>query len=690
MTRSRERFTWPPRASILKPTGSGLTALLFFLGMPAFAQTPTNISALWANEGGDKVTQDELRASKGIENKTGTVKNRVWDGVTINLSGARNESVSFNLVLEAATNAAPGVSVSFDTLTGPNGAKIQSTKQATGSEVFNWVGRPVELFYMKYLQIKGLSAFGWYRGNENQLPARFARPNTNGSGVGGWADRPDHDKFYPDILVPLELVPTFTVAAKQNQSIWSDVYIPKGTPAGTYTGSVTVEENGTVTHSVPVSLTVEPFSLPDTPSVKGVSNLDAIELEWRYSTGVNGYANWQTSEGKRVRHISDVYYQFFHRHRIDLISGETEVPNHVGIHPLFKPRYDGSLYTAANGYDGPGVGVGTSIYVIGPYGSWGRNIFDKQTMWNFADPTADWFASNMPNLPYFIYLQDEPTPNDYPNVENWAKWLAQDPGNGHNMLSMSTAGLTSANAYMPDLDIVAESNMMGDCPVGSPNNCDNTAFTGSAVATLKAKPNRQLWEYGGSHPGAGTSNTEDDGVAMRTWPWIQSKLGIDRWFFWYANLNSQQADWFQSACTWGCDSHSDSLFGQVSPDNYTNGDGVLIYPGSDVTNKQDSFGVDGPFASLRLKEWRRGTEDADYLALAKQIDPAGTAAILAKVMPAAMWENHAPGWPNGDPSYFNNLDSWSSNPDDWEAARAQLAAIIVNSCTSNPSASYCQ
>src|SRR5947209_2513237 len=63
---------------------------------------PSNISAIWANEGGDKVSQDELRASHKTENLTGTIVNRSWDGSTIRLQGARNEFVSFNLVLEAA------------------------------------------------------------------------------------------------------------------------------------------------------------------------------------------------------------------------------------------------------------------------------------------------------------------------------------------------------------------------------------------------------------------------------------------------------------------------------------------------------------------------------------------------------------------------------------------------------------
>ena len=679
------------RSARLRYSGGCVVATLLCLpvgiGSAQVPPAPGNISAIWANEGGDKVTQDELRASTGVENKTGTVLNRTWNGSSITLFGARNESVSFNLVLEAASIAAPGVSVAFDTLTGPGGAVIQTTAPATGSGVFTWVNRPIELFYTRYLQIKGLSEFGWYRGDERQLPVRFQRPTL----AGGWADRPDHDKFYPDILVPLELVPTFNIAQGQNESIWCDIYIPKGTPAGLYTGTVSISEGGVVTRSVPVSLEVKPFSLPDTPSVKGFANLDATDISWRYASGPGGYVNWNSDEGRRVKHISDVYYQLFHRHRIDLVAGETEVPAFVpGIHPFFTPRYDGSLYTPENGYDGPGVGVGNTLYAIGMYGTWGRNIFSEQAMWDFANPIGDWFASHFPSLQYFIYLEDEPSPDRYPIIENWAKWLAEDPGNGHNMLSMATVSLAVANAFIPDLSIPTSASHLGDCPVDSPNSCDNTAFTANALAASRARGNQYYWRYGGDHPGSGTSNTEDDGIGMRTLPWVQSKLTIDRWFIWFANLNAQDVDWFQRACSWGCDSAPDPLFGEVSNHAYTNGTGVLVYPGTDLSHPQDSYGVDGPFASLRLKEWRRGTEDGDYLALSRQIDPAATAAILARVMPAAVWENHAPGWPNGDPSFFLGPVSWSSNPDDWEAARAELAAIISTACIAGPTAQYCQ
>src|SRR5205807_1850235 len=192
---------------------------------------PASLSAIWANDGGDKVTQDELRATKP---GTGTVINRLWDGHQISIFGAQNEVVNFNLVLEAGNGPVHDISVSLDSLTGPGGATITS-KPVTGDGVFNWVGRQIELFYIRYLQIKGLSLVSYGTYDERHIPKRFQRPNVNGvAGTGtGWLDRPDHDKYYPDIAVPLELVPSFDITASQNQknqSLWADIYIPKNAP----------------------------------------------------------------------------------------------------------------------------------------------------------------------------------------------------------------------------------------------------------------------------------------------------------------------------------------------------------------------------------------------------------------------------------------------------------------------------
>ena len=183
------------------------TSVLFFiLGMGLMgtsARAASGLAAVWANDGGDKVTQDDLRVSRRGQN----VVNAVWDGTTIKIFGARNEVVNFNIVLESPAGAG-NVGVSSTNSPAPTEASITSVP-ATGNGVFNFVNRNIELFYVRYLAIHGLSLSSYSNYDERQVPQRLQRPYTGkaGYGSGTWQDRPDHDKFYPDIAVPLELAP---------------------------------------------------------------------------------------------------------------------------------------------------------------------------------------------------------------------------------------------------------------------------------------------------------------------------------------------------------------------------------------------------------------------------------------------------------------------------------------------------
>jgi Domain of unknown function (DUF4091)/Family of unknown function (DUF6067) len=663
----------------------GLYAILFFAGSARAAVPASHITALWANEGGDKVAQDELRASRHVENKTGTVKNRAWDGTTIQLSGARNEVISFNLVLEAAQSAAPNIAVQFNLLTGPNNSKIQS-KAATPAALFNWTDRPIELFYARYLEIKGLSYFG-YTKDESQVPVRFR------AAARQWMQRPDHDKRYPDPLVPLELVPTFTIAAGQNQSVWADIYIPKRTTPGVYEGAVKVLENGAVTKQIPVRLTVANFSLPDAPAAKTVVALDTTDIMWRYVGGHGNYTNWNTPGGAQIRKVTDAYFALFHRHKVSLV-GENECaapPDNPCDSAI--PRLNGSLFTAANGYDGPGANTPNDVYSIGTYGTWGGAGYnspawkDNQPLFNqHIDRWVTWFESHLPKTDYFIYLQDEPGKGDLPNVEKWASWILNDPGPGKGLYSLATLDAGVARIRVPSLAIPVTHAAIGTCPNGNP--CPHPGENLASVAAYyRSTPGKHFWMYNDGNPAVGTMNTEDDGIAPRTFGWAQWKMGVQRWFYWYANLNNN-VDWFATATTWGTRSKMDPSLGAFGDNAPTNGNGLLIYPGTDVDHKANSYGIAGPIASLRLKEWRRGIQDADYLALANKIDPVATKSIVARVMPKALWENPSPG--GDDPSYYIGPNSWSSNPDDWEAGRAQLSAIISSYCAKSPAAEVCR
>lgn len=192
-----------------------------------------------------------------------------------------------------------------------------------------------------------------------------------------------------------------------------------------------------------------------------------------------------------------------------------------------------------------------------------------------------------------------------------------------------------------------------------------------------------MWFYNDSRPATGSSDTEDDGVAMRQLAWAHYKKNVDRWFYWYINMN-HQSNPFSEAITWGDGKYFDPVLGLYGDNGTTNGTGLLVYPGTNLYHPQDSYDVDGPLASLRLKEWRRGIQDTDYLALAKKIDPAATDRILQQTVPHALWE-----YPAEDPSFYIGDISWSVNPDNWEDARTKLSNIISGYCKSNK-ASFCQ
>src|SRR5947208_15292919 len=98
--RDTERGTKARAVNGLADIRVRLICLMFVLN--AASLFGANISGVWANEGGDKVSRDELRATKHTENVTGKVINRAWDGTNVLVSGARSDVVRFDLILEAA------------------------------------------------------------------------------------------------------------------------------------------------------------------------------------------------------------------------------------------------------------------------------------------------------------------------------------------------------------------------------------------------------------------------------------------------------------------------------------------------------------------------------------------------------------------------------------------------------------
>lgn len=623
----------------------------------------SQLTSVWANDGGDKVTRDELRAAAGLP-----VINSVWDGSKVHQFGAKNEVVSINLVLEAARSDAKNIRVVFDKLTGPLNTTI-SSKVVEKQDVFKYKGRDIELFFIRYLQIKGLSRLGYdptY--DEQHIPKRF-RVSQKG-GDKGFSARTDANKFYPDIAVPMEAVGTFSISGQQNQSIWIDVYIPKTALPGKYRGTIRVLESEVKTVEIPVEIEVFDFMLPDKPSAKTMLYFSESLVNDRYFG--NKWPDLSKEPKASVKYLENVWnshHLVAHRHKISLIDD-----GFASIEKMqrWKSVLSGELFSAKNGYDGPGMDTSSGVYSIGTYGMW-RNMWSPDSeaaMRKSSDKWATFFGDNFPQVEAFLYLLDEPQPAAYPKVEQWASWVKNNPGPGSRLQTFVTKDIVTLGKKMPSVSLGVDA--WGDTQVWRP------------LIESYQKAGKKYWAYNGIRFSSGSFMTEDDGVSLRAVAWTQFKHKIDRWFFWEstAYLNTDRGGYetnvFEEAATFGGTKWNHPKYGETAP-GYGNGDGVLFYPGTEKRYPKNNYGLTGPIASLRLKLWRRGIQDVDYLTMAAKIDPQAVDKIVQRIIPKVLWEVGVKD--PKDPTYVYADISWSTDPDVWEKARRELANIILSAST---------
>ncbi len=163
-------------------------------------------------------------------------------GLSIDLSAAKGESQSFQVVVQAPSAGLSINNLSTAGLTGPNGATIPASDFTFYREFYVQVTQPSPDFGTGN---RPLGA-GWYP--DALIP--FVNPNTGAPLSGG-------------TYVPLP----YALAGDHNQPFWIDINVPRSAVAGTYTGTVLVSSSvGTTT--VDVTLTVWNFSLPVTPNMK--------------------------------------------------------------------------------------------------------------------------------------------------------------------------------------------------------------------------------------------------------------------------------------------------------------------------------------------------------------------------------------------------------------------------------------
>jgi glycosyl hydrolase family 123 len=551
---------------------------------------------VWAIDDGERVAR-KAGALPFLEGRG----NPVWaPGRPLRLFGLPGETVAFQIVITAGPERPlGGVRVELDALEGP--ARLDAGP--AGARF-----RTIERFVVHDVPMARRS--GGVHAGESLGWARGSMPD---DGAAGGA--------LPEPLIPVEIAPAWCdypmrVEPGEHRAVWFDVTLPDALPAGTYRGTIAASEAGAggaaALGEVPIELEVGATPLP----YAALATMVYYEpREILASVGAP----------EAVTH----YLQLLHRHHLSTfytLVDPRDVAAQLG-------ELSGRTFTAEAGYAGPGAGRGVGLGVVGSYGMLREPSRAKvPAIAAVIDALErEGLGPGSPGFDAFLYAIDEQC--ESPWGAGWRKLLDES---GHAGLRRLRVGHTCGDdpAKQPvDLALVPAER-----------------FDPAAARRAQAA-GKTVWVYNGRLPQSGGFLSDAGTLSARANGWLQARHDVGRWFYWESTYWSDKNpgghgpyDPFATAETFH-NKHGD----------WANGDGVLVYPGTQTRYPEHSLGFAGVVPSLRLKQWRRGLQDGAYLRLARARDAARADAVAARLVGKAFGEardgQKAP-WAAGGAAYF--------------------------------------
>ncbi len=518
-------------------------------------------------------------------------QNPVWrPGESAAVFAMRGESIALQVVTEADDAALDAVSVDLTALVGPDGAELAEARLAP-ADALAQVGRPVERFVERFVTVRRPSG-GRTPGESLGWEVGSAPP------PGAWVGP------LPDALVPVELAGAsgdypMRVPPRSNGIVWIDVNVPPDQSPGVYRGAIDVHDGARSLASIPVVLDVVDARLPE-GLASAVLYYDREELTRR----VGAAAEPQL-------------WRLLHAHRIAPLHDATE-PADVQRQ---RAALDGSLYRPREGYLGPASGIGDGVLSLGAYGGLGDPR--AATLEALADAVA---AAGLPaSTDVFVYADDERC--DSPRGAAWRELVrgSSDPA----VRRLRVGWTCSEDPAAQPVDI----------PMLEAGDYDPAR---AARATAK-----EVWVYNGVMPHTGTFLLDADAVSPRVNGWIGEMFHVSHWLYWESTY------WYGRHGTTPLDPFADAESFRNARD-WANGDGVLLYPGRQIDAfPEHSLGFEGVLPSIRLKNWRRGLQDASYLRLARARDEGRADAVARALVPSALHAGGAPSWSAHGQAFFD-------------------------------------
>ena len=294
---------------------------------------------------------------------------------TVQIQSARNEYEAFQVAVHGFRQL-KGLNVTFDGLTGPDGARIPGDAITVYRQAFVDCSRP-----------------------------------TGNSGLGGvWPDGliPDVDDF---VAEKRNAFPC-RVDVGKNQPIWIDVFVAADTSPGLYVGAVVVQVEGVEAIRIPVELEVWPFTLPVQPSMKSVfgSNPGLVNAGHKPKGGVE---------------LTRQYFDSAARHRVSLHIGGWNTystkSNTNGTYTVSGGQAGAYVGDAWNGTQFPNGATFRPVHVS-HYTDPAKTHDERVRWWRGAEAFLEekgWLDDN------FVYVWDEPTKSDFPKIIDICKALQE-------------------------------------------------------------------------------------------------------------------------------------------------------------------------------------------------------------------------------------------------------------------------
>jgi len=580
-----------------------LTAALLGSGVTAAASVRT----IWAVNDGEKIERDDL-------NNSNKATNSAWDGHKVRIFGARNEITAFQLIIEADDKGVAALSVALPELRQTDGpGTIKYVAPQLDPTLYR--ERPIQIFSVNYMNVPQPSRAEWVY--EQGSPAAPKDPT-------GWK--------------PVQLIPEnaragrggfpLKISANSNQAVWIEIYTGRNLPAGIYKGTIAINADGQK-RTLPIELELFDFTLPDQNSMDAMVYYESLQPKLYQG-----------------RDLDAEYHRFAHRQRIELVRAYDKTAVEAA-----RSRFDGTAFSTAHGYEGPGESVGNKLIPRTFYGP-GKMFDERASAWREADGWITFLREKFPHAITFLYLPDEPGPSQYNYIRQLADNVHSNPGPGKALPTFVT------KHYVKELDSAIDIWDTG--PLGYD----------IERAEQERQRGHKYWIYNGGRPAAGAIVIDAPATDPRATIWACFKHGVDNYFYWHGVhwQHNQQKVGERKQNVWANPITFDNR-GQpnkpVADQGYINGDGVLIYPGEDKLHPEEDRGIAGPISTIQLANLRRGLQDHQYLTLARSLKLESLVnEVLQSVVPR-VFSQSGPGI------------GFSETGNDYERARYKLAQAIA-------------